>query len=88
MNNNLLIQISRNDLQEIVTTAISNYFNENPSIHLEPEPSIMTITEAASFLNVAIPTIYAKVSKQIIPFHKRGKRLYFDKTELVNWIKK
>lgn len=34
-------------------------------------------------------TIYAHSSKGSIPFHKArgGKKIYFNKTELLNWIK-
>ncbi len=43
--------------------------------------------EAAELLNLSINTVYAKVSKREIPFMKRGKRLYFSKSELTNFIK-
>lgn len=85
MQNTLLIQISKNDLQTLVRSAISDYFEANPKSG-NPEQKMMTIAEAADFLNIAIPTIYAKVSKKEIPFHKAGKRLYFSKKELINWI--
>lgn len=48
---------------------------------------LLTITEAAKFLNLSVPTIYGKVSRREIPVNKQGKRLYFYKSELADWIK-
>lgn len=52
----------------------------------QPE-KLLTIQEAAQFLNLAVPTIYSKVSKKELPFMKRSKRLYFSKIELLDYIK-
>ena len=47
---------------------------------------LLTISEASKFLNLAVPTIYSKVSRNEIPVNKQGKRLYFYKSELLQWI--
>jgi len=52
----------------------------------QPE-QLLTIQEAAEFLSLSVPTIYSKVSKGELPFMKRGKRLYFSSTELLDYIK-
>ena len=46
----------------------------------------MSISEAAKFVNLTVPTLYGFVSKRSIPFSKVGKRLYFSETELTSWI--
>jgi excisionase family DNA binding protein len=48
---------------------------------------LLTIQEAAEFLNLTVPTIYGKVQKRELPFMKRSKRLYFSRTELMNYLK-
>jgi excisionase family DNA binding protein len=48
---------------------------------------LLNTKEAAKFLNLSVPTLYSKASKKEIPYMKQGKRLYFSKTELVNYIK-
>lgn len=48
---------------------------------------LMTIGQAAEFINLSVPTLYTKVSRRQIPVNKRGKRLYFSKDELSAWIK-
>ena len=48
---------------------------------------LLTIQEAAQFLNLTVPTIYSKVSKRELPVMKRGKRLYFSNIELMEYLK-
>ena len=52
----------------------------------QPE-QLLTIQEAAEFLSLAVPTIYSKVSKGELPVMKRSKRLYFSRTELLDYLK-
>lgn len=51
-----------------------------------PSDKPMSISEAAKFVNLTVPTLYGFVSKRTIPFSKVGKRLYFSETELTSWI--
>ena len=53
----------------------------------DKQDDLMVIKEAAKFLNLSVPTLYSKVSKKEIPYMKQGKRLYFSKIELINYIK-
>ena len=52
----------------------------------QPE-QLLTIQEAAEFLRLSVPTLYSKVSKGELPVMKRGKRLYFSRTELLEYVK-
>jgi len=54
---------------------------------LEPPEQLLTIQEAAKFLNLSVPTIYSKVSRGELPVMKRTKRLYFSRKELLNYVK-
>jgi len=60
-------------------------------INLQPkeidEDELLDITEAAAFLKVSVASLYTKVSRKEIPVSKPGKRLYFNRSELKNWIK-
>ena len=57
--------------------------HEQPPEHEE----LLTISNAAKFLNLSVPTIYSKVCRKEIPVNKRGKRLYFYRSELTEWVK-
>ena len=52
----------------------------------QPE-QLLTIQEAAEFLRLTVPTMYSKVSKGELPVMKRSKRLYFSRTELLEYLK-
>lgn len=47
----------------------------------------MNIEQASEYLNLAVQTIYQKVSGLDIPFHKKGKKLWFLKCDLDEWLK-
>jgi len=49
---------------------------------------LLNIQQAGELLNLSIPTIYSKVSKKELPYSKRGKKLYFSREELTDFIKK
>lgn len=54
----------------------------------QPEPEqLLSIQQAGEFLRLAVPTLYRLVQRAEIPVCKRGKRLYFSKQELTEWIK-
>lgn len=48
---------------------------------------LMTVDEAAAFLNVSTATIYSKTHTREIPHFKRGKRLYFSREALAMWVR-
>jgi len=53
----------------------------------EQTDQLLTIQQAAELLSLTVPTLYSKVSKGELPVMKRGKRLYFSRTELLDYIK-
>ena len=51
------------------------------------QKDLLTPREAAEVLNLALPSIYSKVSRGELPNMKRGGRLYFSRAELETYIK-
>jgi excisionase family DNA binding protein len=43
----------------------------------------LTIKEVAELLSLSVPTLYAYVQRNEIPYHKKGNRLYFFKSEII-----
>ena len=56
--------------------------------HTEQQEQFLTIQQAAAFLSLTVPTIYSKVSRRKLPFMKQGKRLYFSKSELSDYLRR
>jgi len=81
-----------NQLPEAVTRLlekidhIETLLTEHGTQQAGPDQPI-NIKEAADFLDLAVPTVYSKVSRKEIPVNKKGKRLYFYKSELEEWIR-
>lgn len=59
------------------------------SLQTSPEPTdqLLTVGQAAEFLTLAKPTIYAMISRGELPNMKRGKRVYFEKSKLLDYLK-
>ncbi|MBV6647498.1 MAG: helix-turn-helix domain-containing protein [Cyclobacteriaceae bacterium] len=59
-------------------------------IQIESSPStgdaFMDVNEASNFLGDAKATLYGRTSKNEIPFYKRGKKVYFKRSDLIKWI--
>ncbi|WP_240469508.1 helix-turn-helix domain-containing protein [Cyclobacterium sp. SYSU L10401] len=80
---------------EVLIRKISDQVTENilKAIRSERGPEeeqekLLTVQEAAEFLNLKVPTIYSKVSRGELPVMKRSKRLYFSRNELMGYLKK
>ena len=50
------------------------------------QPELLSISQASEYLNLAKQTLYGFTSKGEIPYLKKGKKLYFKKSELTKWI--
>lgn len=48
----------------------------------------LNIKEVAKLTSLSVPTLYGYVQRHEIPYHKKGNRLYFFKSEIIeDWIK-
>jgi len=78
---------------DTLPAAISLLIREVNSIKLalqasppEPADQLMTVGQAAEYLSLAKPTIYAMLSRGELPNLKRGKRVYFQKADLFSYL--
>ena len=47
---------------------------------------LLDTTAAAELVKLSIATIYALTSRRQIPHYKRGGKLYFRRSELIEWL--
>lgn len=45
------------------------------------------IKDVAELTGLTVPTLYGYVQRNEIPFNKKGNRLYFFNSDIINWIK-
>lgn len=50
------------------------------------EDDLLTVQHATEYLRISPSALYQLTSRKEIPFMKRGKRLYFKKKELCQWV--
>ena len=69
-----------------------NMFDKLTSIEsllVATQPKPLTLKEAAEFLDFSRSYLYRLTSQGRIPCYKpEGKRVYFDRAELVDWLKR
>ena len=69
-----------------------NMFDKLTSIEsllVATQPKPLTLKEAAEFLDFSKSYLYRLTSQGRIPCYKpEGKRVYFDRAELVDWLKR
>lgn len=80
-----VILTSSEELETLIQNSINNSIKADPHEKGYTQ-SILSLTEACNYLNLAKQTIYGFTSKRLIPFIKKGKKLYFKKSDLEEWL--
>ena len=50
------------------------------------EKKFLNLDQVSDFIGLSKSTVYGLTHKRIIPHYKNGKRLYFNKSEIADWI--
>ena len=84
----MITQISPPELETLIEKTISKCLNDRKTTPAQTATNqLLTISQAAEFLSLSVATVYGLVSRSVIPCMKKGKRLYFSKDEITDWIK-
>ena len=87
MENVIFTQLSIPEVRQLLRQELESFFESKSTQTPDHPDQFLTIQETADFLKLSVPTVYSLVSKSQLPVNKRGKRLYFLKRELSEWIK-
>ena len=60
--------------------------NENNKVLQVSSPEILNLNQATEYLSLSKSTLYKFTSKREIPHFKKGKKIYFRKIELDEWL--
>jgi excisionase family DNA binding protein len=82
MNN--IVLITKTELVEIIQETIRGAKQDEKMPDQQNE--FLDISEAADFLKMAKQTLYGLTSHRQIPFIKKGKKVYFNKGEIIAWL--
>jgi excisionase family DNA binding protein len=87
MENIVLISISKTELESLIEKSVRRVLSESSTGKINEGDVMLTVKEASQLLKLSVPTIYHFTSTRLIPYFKRGKRLYFSKDALMEWVK-
>jgi len=77
--------MEKNDLEILIQDVVKSTLNR-ADLERSVQEGFLDINEAANYLKIARQTLYGFTSQRLIPFIKKGKRIYFRKTDLENWL--
>ena len=83
----MLTSISKKEIKQLIEGAVQKAILENQNLSDDQNTSFIDVNQAADFLGIAKATLYGKCCNLLIPHFKKGKKLYFDKVELLEWLK-
>lgn len=87
MDNLASTQLSVAEIRRLFHQIIDDYFKGSKPLSKEANDNLMTVEEAQKLLGMSHATLYSKTATGEIPFHKRGGKLYFFRSDLIEWIK-
>lgn len=73
--------ISRDDLRETLQEMMLEFLERNE------KEEVMTISEAANYLKVSIPTIRNLIANKEIPFFQRGQIIRLNSGDVKAWMR-
>lgn len=51
-----------------------------------PDDEFLNVQQVAGLIEESVASIYTRTSSRTIPFYKKGKRLLFKRSEILQWI--
>ena len=87
MNDLIITSLKKDELKNLIEESIRSVLAEKPKPSVNPDVNnFLNVEEASLFLNLAKATLYSLSSSSKIPVIKKGKRLYFSKQSLIDWL--
>lgn len=71
----------------MIRASLKEVLSEEKGKQSQTFDEFLDLQEAAEFLKLKVTTIYGYTSQSQIPFIKRGKKLYFERSKLEAWLK-
>ena len=75
-----LILDKLNNIENLLKTVLQN---DNSTVTFT---EVLNLTQASVYVSLSKSAIYKKTSERNIPHFKKGKKLYFKKSELDHWL--
>lgn len=76
-----------NDLIDVLVTYIDDKFAKLEALLALQSKKLLNLEELSTYIGFAKGSIYNLVSRNEIPYYKRGSKIYFDREEIDTWIR-
>lgn len=86
MNGVVFTQYSADDFRQIIRDEIRKALTRATHTEKETSSKFLTMDDASKYLSISKSHLYKLTSNQSISHSKRGKRIYFVKSELEKWL--
>ena len=83
----IFTQLSIPEIRQLFRQELEAYFATQKQGNTNQPEQLLNVQQAAELLNLSVPTLYGYTQRAEIPVCKRGKRLYFSRQSLFEWIK-
>ena len=84
----ILISLQVEEFQTIIIDCVNACLKHNqPTSGLKTDQEeILTVPQLADLLSLAIPTIYGLIHRRELPAMKRGNRVYFKRSQILEYL--
>ena len=82
----ILISIPETSLKLLIEQAVTKALSNQHRIETTNQKTVFDFEQACSYIGISKSHGYKLTSKGLIPFSKQGKKNYFDKDELDQWL--
>ncbi|MCH5599515.1 helix-turn-helix domain-containing protein [Niabella ginsengisoli] len=83
----IIIELEKEELRLLVEEAVQSVIEKNTTKEKPVDmPEILNVEQVCRLLNMKRSTLYQKTHKSEIPFSKKGKALYFNRSEIYQWL--
>ena len=83
----IITSISKREFQQLIEESVQKMILKKLKVEEDHASAFLDVDQAADFLGIAKATLYGKCCKLLIPHFKKGKKLYFNKPELIEYLK-
>ena len=82
----ILISIPETSIKSMIEQAVSKAFSDHLPSSKSNTKTIFNFDEACAYIGISKSHGYKLTSQGLIPFSKKGRKNYFDKDKLNDWL--
>lgn len=88
MEQTVFLSLTRQEFEKAIREQVRAVLSTTPQKSTtEKESEILNIEDVAKLLMISKARVYHLTSNRLLPFSKRGRRLIFFRSEILDWIK-